>query len=194
MQGTYFALFEKYLEAVWLEDLHALRKSTEDTFPDSQKRHKIADDLPEPRGSLLPNIKEGTLLVKAKTPGQGQIYDTSMLFSGVNYKPKPKNGQLSFGEVSLRDPASGNIYYMDKLGESGTDVKVNCTCPDFEHTFRPHNHKHGALLGNSAPMPGSKKNPTEAPGMCKHLMRLASKLKEKGIMADVPAAGFNPRL
>jgi hypothetical protein len=174
----------------WTEDLDNLHQATQSAFPNTEKRHNAVDTVGEQKINLTPKINKKTLLVKAETKGSNDsIYDTSILFHNVNYKPIPPNGQTDFGDFVIKSPATGQSYILDKLGMKGNEVKVNCTCPDFKYMFSKANAEHGALHGQPE-VEISSRNSSGSPGLCKHLIKLSLALDDRGILTSTPRSGF----
>ena len=64
--------------------------------------------------------------------------------------------------------------------DSKLNVKASCSCPDYLYRWEYANNLKGAadlLFGNGeAPV---EKNPSNKPGLCKHLLRVAQEIKER---------------
>lgn len=173
----------------FVEDLQTLTDKTISGFPDTLKRHNAVSELSEPKLVVNLNPDKATALFKAQVPGsKGDNYESKILFHRVSYKPIPLSGQLTFADYVVSDPKTGRKYILDKLGMKDMDVKVSCTCPDFQHRFSKYNADHGALIGK--PEDNYGRNPNEVPGMCKHLFKTVEYLKEKGILTNSPRAGW----
>lgn len=59
-------------------------------------------------------------------------------------------------------------------------VKVSCSCPDYMFRHEYANAQHGAsdiIYGNGDP--ASSTNPSNTPGLCKHLLALRALIKER---------------
>lgn len=93
-----------------------------------------------------------------------------------SYTPKEfKAGRI----VDARDKNkyTTSIKFIDK----GLNIKVSCSCPDYTFAgWEYANHVVGAsdiIYGNGEPP--VEKNPSNRPGLCKHLLCLAKFIKDK---------------
>lgn len=117
------------------------------------------------------------LSVKAKCAGETGTYDTSVLFEGVQFTD-PGNPE----SITLH----GGINILP-LDSNTVDVKVRCSCLDFHWTFAWQNSGEDSLIGDPPP-PYQKttdrppRNPTNAIGLCKHLLKLQSDMRAEGLL------------
>jgi hypothetical protein len=129
--------------------------------------------MPAPRNQIL-----GVL---ATTRTDIERYNTKMYFLGVNYLELEEDTD----GYSFTAPG-GQDYTIERINENSNDVRVACTCLDFYYRFAPWNYSDGSLHGNPPP-PYVKTtdrepyNPDKIPGLCKHMISLASELRADGM-------------
>jgi hypothetical protein len=119
-----------------------------------------------------------TLFTKglAQSGESGKEYNPVILFKNVDY-----DGD----EVNLR-ASDGRDYSFNRLSLENTDVLVRCQCKDFRYRFSFYNHLDNSLHGRKPKKYESKgvgppANPSELPGLCKHLMKMSRVLEQAGI-------------
>lgn len=157
---------ETLLEAT----LTDLARSTNRAFPNRETRTNNVRIIRKE----YQKYDDDKLLVKATCGGETSNYETSILFEGVQF-------------TNPNDPQSitvNNISF-NQLQEGSVQVKVRCTCMDFHWTFAWHNASENALIGDP-PKPydnyTGQRNPSNAPGICKHLFKLRSDLQADGLL------------
>jgi hypothetical protein len=156
-----------------------LDRSASSSVPTRKRQHSV-DTVRLGEIRFVPG--EGNLLVKCFTSGEtGKQYDTQIMLNDVVYSEEQAEGTINFTAMD------GEEYFIQPLSAQETQVEVTCNCMDFYWRFALWNHNDGSLLGPK-PQPYYKKtdrppvNPEGAPGMCKHLMKLATGLMENGIV------------
>lgn len=123
---------------------------------------------------------DGILTVKADARSSGKNYETTIQFAGVNYVTPGKQHS-----VALEVP--GQEISIMPLRAMRNNVEVRCTCMDFYWRFAMYNSKDDSLLGEP-PAPYVKKtkrepnNPSQVPGVCKHLQKLADHLSMQNLL------------
>ena len=148
-------------------------------FPNCPLRQYATDTIKITNLRWTPFIGMKTLFIKALAQNEGKEYNPIVLFKKVNY-----NGD----EVTII-ASEGEEVSFDRLSTETTDVLLRCNCPDFFWRFNYYNHLDKALQGPKRRKYESKgvgppANPSEMPGMCKHLMKTAKVLKEAGIFCQ----------
>lgn len=115
------------------------------------------------------------------TSNNGHDYWTTLVFDNVNYLEAEEPNAFSF-------TGSDNTEYFIQRVPVNTNVKVNCSCLDFHYRFAVWNNKFRALDGQPPP-PYVKKtqrppvNPTQSPGVCKHIMKMMNDLRAQNFFA-----------
>ena len=113
----------------------------------------------------------------------GKTYDAAIMFDKVDYEDEDTNANITF------TASDGEEYHINKLKARGNEVKVKCTCMDFYYRFALWNFNDGSLYGKKPP-PYRKTtdrppvNPQRTPGLCKHLMKLATALHQSNMLDD----------
>lgn len=160
--------------------LSQLLQKTITAFPDTQRRQHATDTVSVTDIQLIPAA--GSLLAKGTVRGAGgQPYQCAVQFDDVVYDPENTSAVATF--------VSGEKEYkIAQLNKNTADVKVRCTCLDFRFRFAHYNHSVQALYGKQpelyAKVPNSnreKANPTQSPGMCKHIIDFVDSLENSGL-------------
>lgn len=156
--------------------LNKLQKSTVDAFPTTKKRQNAVGTVKVATMTYIPYEKSNSLKVESDVTSETSRYKCSMLFSDVFYESEKTSELVTFRGVDGRD---FNIHQIDP---NVVDVKVNCTCMDFRYRFAQTNYQNDGLDGNPPPAYVKKTdrepvNPSNSPGMCKHLLRMYEQLQ-----------------
>lgn len=158
--------------------LDQLVRNTETAFPATNARQHNVDQVAVKQIELMP--AEGKLLAKGTVRGsQGKDYQVAIQFEDVEYNPETDG--VTF-------VSNGNEYTITPIQKSSTDVKVACNCLDFRWRFAQYNDAKQALFGPKpslyAKVPNSNRgaaNPTNSPGVCKHLLDFTDSLNDSGL-------------
>jgi hypothetical protein len=168
---------KKILLELSYDNLLANTRSNFDTGRDERaSKVKIVNTIFVP----APNSDELQIEGEART--KSNSYQTRIIFENVIFKPDVDRETVS---VMGTD---GEEYHFNRINSGRSDVKVSCTCLDFYYRFAAFNHRDNALAAEP-PKPYSKKtdrapvNPSEVPGVCKHLIRLVEELEKNNIFA-----------
>lgn len=147
----------------------------------TKKRQYATDTVKIVQLSLIPFLGTKNLLVKAVANNDGRKYDPQIIFNNVIFEEEDTPTNITF-------VASDNKkYHIQKISLTNNTVRVRCNCLDFYYRFAPFNAKDKSLVG-TPPRPYQKKtdrppvNPKQVPGVCKHLLKLFSALREAGIV------------
>ncbi len=174
-QFKYFKQLDLTLLEQSLSDLSSSAKSA---FPDTSKRHKSLNSV-RVTHVTYDRPDNDKLLVTATVEGETNKYTTSILFDSVQFVNPDTTGSVDIG-------ATQNIM---PLSHNSTDCKVMCECLDFYYTFAWYDFNKDSLYGKPQKpyekVPGSNRpprNPSNAPGICKHLMKVADHLQANGIL------------
>jgi hypothetical protein len=161
--------------------LQKLQQSTQSSFPDTEKRQHAVATIGISNIKYVPYQDSNLLKVNATAVSGPKRYECSMLFEDVYYEQAPSNQLVTFEGV---DGVEHNIH---PLNTKVNDVKVKCSCMDFYYRFAQADYQNDGLDGEPPP-PYVKKtdrpsvNPTNAPGMCKHLHKLEEQLETVGLL------------
>lgn len=162
-----------------------LERRTLSFTPASEKRQWAIDPIQVTQMELVAARESGNLQVNAiVSSDSGKEYQSQMVFDDVVYEDGDQSDNISF-------IAAGNDeYHIIPIKLNQSNVKVRCTCLDFYWRFAKTNQTAQSLLGDGPP-PYQKRsaahadaNPTNAPGLCKHLMKVAIALKEARIVSN----------
>lgn len=152
--------------------------------PTSSKRQHAVDAQRVVSMELVVARESGNLQANAIVQSDsGKQHQPQMIFEGVIFEDSDQNNNISFTS------STGDIHHIIPINLQQAAIKVRCTCLDFYYRFAVTNQQHQALLGDGPPpyqksqtAPRGPANPTHAPGMCKHLLKLAIALKEARIV------------
>ncbi len=156
-----------------LEDLY---QSAVDAFPHTTMRQHATDTIVITNLRWMPYLGMKTLFIKALAQNEGREYSPIILFKKVNYNSD---------EVKII-ASDDKEYSFGKLSLENTDVVLRCNCKDFHWRGNYADFLDGSLWGRKRKKYESKGlrppvNPTNAPMICKHLMKTAHVLREAGI-------------
>lgn len=146
-------------------------------FPDTRKRQKATGPVSITQLSYLPYVGDGVLRVESIAMSGGNKYQPIIQFRGVEFQQEdlPTNATVK--------AADNNEYHIQPIPLAGSNVKVHCNCLDFYWRFSPYNAGDESLVGKPRPPYNAQgnrppANPSETPGVCKHLIKLVEKLKQ----------------
>jgi len=161
--------------------MEELYQSSVDAFPGTTMRQHAVDPIKITNIRWLPYLGVRTLFVKAKARNEERHYNPMVLFKNVQYHNANAQGRV-------RLATNNRTYFLEQLSLENSDVLLRCQCQDFYWRWVHTNHLDKSLYGRNRKKyealynPGSS-NPDNAPGMCKHLIKLFKILKESGIIA-----------
>ena len=164
-----------FLQESSLNDLY---QSAVAAFPQTKKRQFATGTIKIVELTWVPYKGVKTLFVRGLARNEDRTYNPIILFKNVKY--------LESGGVPLRDK-NGRQYFLEQLSLEKNEVLVRCGCLDFK--FRGN---YACYLDKSLQGPKVKKyesignrpsvNPTNAPMMCKHLMKMTEALKNIDVL------------
>lgn len=156
----------------------SLQQNTNNFVPPSKKRQNAVQPVQVSRVELVPARPSQALTAKVLVVSNSNKYQTSIMFQDVIYEDGDQSDNTTFTATD------GEEYHIVPIDLSKSNVKVHCNCLDFYYRFAPSNNKDDSLLGNPPP-PYQRKtttrppvNPQQTPGVCKHLIRAISALRE----------------
>lgn len=164
--------FKLYLESS-LDDLYS---SAVEAFPGTRKRQHAIDPVRIVGMRWTPFLGLRTLFVRGLAQNEGRTYDSIILFKDVNY-----------GHGIPIVASDGREYLLERLSIEDNDVLVRCNCGDFYWRGNFANYLDNSLFGRKRKKYESlgilpPANPTDAPMLCKHLMKLSYALRDAGII------------
>lgn len=127
-----------------------------------------------------PYLGLNTLLVRslAQNIENGHEYKPLVLFKGVIFHETPTPRTVNIVASDYKH------YFFEPLREN--EVLVKCECGDYYWRFNYFNSKYKSHFGSRRAKYESKgglpANPSEMPGICKHLMVLEKTLDEAGVI------------
>jgi len=156
--------------------LYDLHQSAVDAFPRTTKRQHSIDPIKIVQMEWTPFVGVKTLFIKglAQNSISGKEYNPQILFKNILYNTNADTRIIA---------SDGLMYEYKKPSVVENDVLVRCSCPDFRWRFAYYNHLDHSLHGrkpakyNSLGI-GPPANPLEMEGMCKHLMKLITALRD----------------
>lgn len=158
-----------------------LYKSTVNAFPNTTKRQHATDPIKIVELKWTPFLGMKTLFVRGVAHNENRTYNPMILFKKVSY-----HKQNTKGVVELHTN-EGEQVFLERLSFDNNGVLVRCNCKDFHWRFTHWDSLDKSLYGRDRKKyeakynPGSA-NPTESPGMCKHIMKLTKVLQESGLI------------
>jgi hypothetical protein len=150
-------------------------------FPNTRKRQNATAPVVVSRIEYVPYVNNGVLRVEAEARNGPGRYQPVIQFREVSFAEQGASNTVTFRA------ADGQEYGIVPIRLAGSNIKVRCTCLDFYHRFSMHNHSDGSLAGNPPPpyVPKGGRpsvNPTQTPGVCKHIIKLVEQLKRARIV------------
>lgn len=170
-----------YLES----SLYDLYSGSIKAFPGTSRRQHSTDTVRVEHLDWVPFKGLRTLFVKGLCNNEGRKNECVILFKKVIYREQEGGGSVSVAS------SSGKTVHVIPLSFKEDDVLVRCSCADFRWRFAHWNREDRSLFGRSprkyeAEMRPGSSNPEEAPGVCKHLMKMAKILGETGVIGSIP--------
>jgi len=154
--------------------INDLYRSTVLAFPHTSKRQYAVDPVEISAITYTPYLGMKTLFVKCIAQNEGREYSPIILIKKVHFLSKG-------GHVIKTD---GQNYFLEQVSLDN-DVLLRCNCKDFSFRFNFYDYVDKSLYGRKRKKYESKggppANPLNMPGMCKHLLKLVSVLKEDGV-------------
>lgn len=155
-----------------------LYQQTVSAFPKTHKRQHVVGDVRVQKLQYVPYPEAGRLGINSVTKTtNGDMHQQRMVIEGVDFDA---NGTAQVvGSVGRPVP-------LVPINLFDSNCKVNCNCMDFYWRFATWNAGDGALDGK-APPPYVKKtdrppvNPSQSPGLCKHLIAVFDRMEQDGI-------------
>lgn len=153
--------------------LNYLYNSAVKAFPNTKYRQNSVDQIKIAEINWTPYLGLKTLFTKAiaQSGKSHKDYSPIILFRNVIYNTDNENNV----KITAND---GREYFFEKLNYQNNDVLVRCNCEDFKWRFCHTNYLDHSLFAKNRKKyeaiyrPGIA-NPTESPGLCKHLMKFA---------------------
>jgi hypothetical protein len=159
--------------------LKQLYNSAVKAFPQTTKRQHATNPIKIIHLEWTPFKGMKTLFVKGTAQNEDREYNTLVLFKKVNYL-----SEQTSDSIKLIDNI-GLTYTLEKLSPIVNEVMVRCSCPDFKWRFKHWNYLDRSLYGVNGKKyegkGGPPANPSELPGMCKHLIKTMIVLERSGI-------------
>jgi len=161
-----------------------LYQSTIAAFPNTRRRQHSIDTIQVREVNFTPFLGMKTLFVRGNVLNEenGNAYTPIILFKDVIYHPQRE--QDEWIEFVASD---GRNYVLERLERDANDILVRCNCPDFHWRFNYFDHEDRSLYGRkrrryeAVTAPGSA-NPNQMPGMCKHLIKLSTAIRDARIL------------
>ena len=187
---SWYELTRMKLYEVTIDQLY---RSTLRAFPKTSKRQNSIDMINIESMDWVPYVGMMTLLISSTVRGEGfrnpterkaQTYKTLIVFKNVQYESSSNPHNIGLMTKN------GDAIYLRPINHLKKDVLVRCACTDFKFRFAPYNKESKALYGRFTPYirktdTWPSVNPTQAPGVCKHLIKLAHAVKDSGILSHV---------
>jgi hypothetical protein len=162
--------------------LNDLYRSAVEAFPETRKRQHATDTIRITQLEWTPFLGMRTLFLKGLAQNSdGGEYQPIILFKNVKYHQSAQPGLVEIVASNER------TYFLEKLGGSRNDVLLRCRCGDFFWRWTYADHLDHSLYGRNRRKYESlgvrpSINPTNAKGLCKHLMKFVSALKDSGVL------------
>ena len=157
--------------------LGTLYQSAVAAFPNTTMRQHATGPIQIDEIRATPFLGMNTLLLRCQATNANKVYRPVILFRNVNFEGKGAN-------IIAAD--NNQSYDFNPLSEMMTDTRVRCSCGDHFWRAQYANWLDTSLYGsNRKPYEnngGAPANPTDAPMLCKHLMKFMEQLRLDGII------------
>lgn len=158
-----------------------LEKSTLNIRPKSEKRQFAINEVNVEKIVIYPFTPSGALDFRAIVQGKSNKYQPIIFFKDVEYQDEDSNDNVTFTAVD------GKEYHVAPIKLREKNCQVRCTCPDFRWTFSVQNKSSDVLYGEGPGLYQNKtdkepRNPSDVPGLCKHILALAVELNQSGMV------------
>jgi hypothetical protein len=171
---------------LWESTFRQLYQNAVQAFPKTTRRQHSVDTIKIEEIRSTPYLGMRTLFIRCQadnSAGNGGVYTPSIMFKNVTYHNGP-----GLGVVEIAAADNGQSYYLSPLSDIHNHVLVRCGCKDFVWRFNFYDHVDQSLQGKVR-KPYARltdwapaANPSESPGLCKHLMKLFSVLEQAGLV------------
>lgn len=148
-------------------------------FPKTKRRQHITDTVVLDSIEYIPYVGMKMLHVRSQTGEHKQ----AIQFMNVQYLMSDSDDAGYF-----TDSKTQSEYYIEPIVLRRNTVRVRCSCLDFRFRFAPFNSPDQSLVGKPPP-PYVKRsnrppvNPSQVPGLCKHLLRVVDEMETEGLIA-----------
>ena len=154
-----------------------LDKNTNNAMPPTTKRQFATDPILDSQMEISPAKESGELIFNMVVPSNGKMYDTTVMFSEVQYEDEDSQSNVTFKATD------GEDYSIVPIELAKSNCKVRCGCLDFRWRFANWNDRDDSLYGDAPPpyIPKGNRppvNPRKVPGVCKHLIKSVQSLKD----------------
>lgn len=150
-------------------------------FPGTRKRQHATGPVHIVTMEYLPYVNDNVLRVNTVAKSSGNTYQPVILFRNVRYEPEDLTTNITFRATDNQE------YHIQTIRLPGSNVRVRCGCLDFYYRFGAWNHGDNSLEGPPPPpyhATGNRPpaNPTQVPGVCKHLIKVVQQLRQGRIV------------
>ena len=161
--------------------LSELYHSTVIAFPHCPKRENATNEIVITKLEWTPFVGMRTLRIKglAQNKRNGHEYSPEIVFKNCQFH---QNRDI-LGLIEIIDNIGGR-YLLEKIHEN-VSILVKCECKDYFWRFRHQNFEDHSHQGRDRTPYVALHNPGTAdiaPGLCKHILKLAITLNRSGLI------------
>jgi len=171
----------RVLQQIDETSIEDLRQNIEQGFPKTTKRQYATDPVHIVSMKMQPFTQTGDLKIDASAKSGEKVYNPEIIFNNVEFSKEDTDSNITFVGSDNEE------YNITPINLANKNVKVKCNCMDFRWRFAVWNSNDDSLIGNPPP-PYRKKtdrapaNPQRVPGVCKHLIKTISALRDAGMV------------
>lgn len=183
MTTKYFIRGERILTQLnEYSTLDDLENNIERGFPATTNRQHVTSQVNIRDVYYQAFLPSKTLRVHSTSMSNGNQYSQSIDLLMVKFETEESEENITI------ESNSGVDHYVRPVQLSTHNAKVQCNCLDFYHRFVTHNKQDKSLAGKQPPLYQRKTtdrasvNPSQVPGVCKHLLKLVDTLKQTGLL------------
>lgn len=145
-------------------------------FPNTQRRHNATGPVQIVRLEYVPFTGSNNLRIDGQARSGGNTYNPHIMFREVEFQEEDLPTNATIKAVDNQE------YHIAPINLANVNVRVKCDCLDFYWRFAAWNSRDDSLIGNPPPpyTPTGNRppvNPTQTPGVCKHLIKLIQELR-----------------
>lgn len=151
-------------------------------WPNTTKRQNATGEVVINNIQYIPYVGMKMLHVKSTSQSNGHNYNQALQFVKVVFE------NADTDENVTATATDGTEFHCQPIDLTVHNCKVRCGCLDFYYRFSFQNSGDRSLVGRAPPLYQRKTttrpsvNPTNVPGLCKHLLKLVEMLHGSGLV------------
>lgn len=171
-----------------------LFKTTVKAFPKTKARQHLTPYVLIANLRITPYVQNRGLAIAGTANSNGHVYPLGVELVGVEIARY--DAETTIPNAIVFTASDGEKYSIVPFNPNAVQAQVRCSCLDFYHRFAVYNERQNSLFGDSFPYYRRKTitrppaNPSKAPGICKHLIKLFETLANQQPKIMLPGSSF----